>query len=189
MEAADRWFVEQVLPLEGALTRYLARVWPDKVEVEDLRQEIYVRVYESGSARRPAETRFFVFTVARNLLVDKLRRRRVVTIDLLADLETLNVLSDEIPADRMLSGRQELARLERALDDLAPKCREVFGLRKIEGLSQRETARKLGVTESTIEKQTAKAMRILAGSFLGAEPQRRGDLARNMVSERNERSG
>ncbi len=168
MNDHDRWFSEQVLPLEGALSAYLRRVWPDPDEIDDLRQEVYVRVYEAGLARRPPATNFFVFSVARNLLTDRLRRRRVVTIDLMADLESLNVFSDEMPADQALSGRQELARLQQALDGLPPKCREVFVLRKIEGLSQREAAERLGVTESTIEKQTGKAMRALSEGFLRA---------------------
>jgi RNA polymerase sigma-70 factor (ECF subfamily) len=147
--------------------RYLYRAWPDKADIEDLRQEIFVRTYESGRIRRPAETRYFVFTVARNLLADKMRRRRIVAIDFVADLEALSVLSDEIPVDRAMSWREEMTRLEAAVLKLPQKCREVFLLRKIEGLSQNETARQLGVTESTIEKQTAKAMRALAQSFLG----------------------
>lgn len=167
MDKHDQWFAEQVLPLEASLTRYLRRAWPNPADVEDLRQEVYVRVYESGRQEKPAPTNYFVFAVARNLLADKLRRQRVVAIDLVADLDALNVLSEEVPADRALSGRQELARLQRALGELPPKCREVFRLRKIEGISQREVADRLGVAQSTVEKQVAKAMRLLASSFLG----------------------
>jgi RNA polymerase sigma factor (sigma-70 family) len=167
MDAHDRWFAEQVLPLEAALTNYFRRAWPNAADVEDLRQEVYVRVYEAGREKRPAATNYFVFAVARNLLTDKLRRQRVVTIDLVADLETLHVLSDEVPADRALSGRQELARLQRALTELPPRCREIFCMRKVEGLSQRETAARLGISQSTIEKQVGKAMRFLATSFFG----------------------
>ncbi|MGC4252954.1 MAG: sigma factor [Sphingobium sp.] len=104
MDDIDQWFADQVLPLEGALTAYLRRVWPDPHEVADLRQEVYVRVYESGRVRRPPVTSFFVFTVARNLLTDRLRHARVVTICLVADLATLDIFSDEVPVDRALSG-------------------------------------------------------------------------------------
>src|SRR3546814_1597359 len=75
-------------------------------------------------------------------------------------------------------GRQELARLEAALDDLPARCRETFVLRKIDGLSQRETAEKLGVSEATVEKQMVKAMRILTDRFWNAASrsgQRAGD--------------
>lgn len=182
MDPHDRWFADQVLPLEGALTRFLRRVWPDAAEIEDLRQDVYVRVYEATRNRKPISTSYYVFAVARNLLTDRLRRRRVVAIDLVADLAALNVLSDEVPADRVLSGRQELARLERALADLPPRCREVFRLRKIESLSQREVAERLGIAQSTVEKHVAGAMRLLATGFL-AETE--ADTASSANSERD----
>jgi len=169
MDEHDHWFTEHVLPLEGALTRYLRRVWRDADEVADLRQEVYVRVYEATRGRPPPSPQAFVFTVARNLLTDRYRQSRVVTIDLMADLETLNVLSEEAPADRVLSGRQELARLERAMEKLPPRCRETLLLRKVQGLSQREAAERMGVTENTIEKQIVKAMRLLATLFWGGD--------------------
>jgi RNA polymerase sigma factor (sigma-70 family) len=166
-DSPDRWFATQVLPLEGTLTRYLRRAWRDQSEIDDLRQEIYVRVYESAMVRIPPLAGPFVFAVARNLLIDRMRRSQIVSIDLMADLERLNVLSDEIGADRVLSGRQELARLHRATLDLPPRCREVFRLRKIEGLSQREVAERLEIAEGTVEKQVAKAMRALASGYFG----------------------
>lgn len=168
MDDLDQWFAEQILPFEGALTAYLRRVWPDASEVADLRQEVYVRVYQGAGRQRPPVARFFLFSVARNLLIDRLRKSRVVPIDLMADLDALNVLSDDISADRILSGRQELARLEAALGDLPARCRETFVLRRIDELSQRETAEKMGVSEATVEKQMVKAMRILADRFWNA---------------------
>jgi len=178
MDDLDQWFAEQILPYEGALTAYLRRVWPDASEVADLRQEVYVRVYQGAGKQRPLVARFFLFAVARNLLIDRLRKSRVVPIDLMEDLDAANVLSDDITADRIISGRQELARLEAALDDLPARCRETFVLRKIDELSQRETAEKMGVSEATVEKQMVKAMRLLADRFWNAasrSEQRAGD--------------
>ena len=158
----DDWFVQQILPLEGPLTSYLRRVWGNSSEIPDLRQEIYVRIYSSAERRVPEHARHFLFTVARNLIIDKYRKKRVVSIDMMEDLLGLDVLSEELPADRILSGRQELVRLQRAVDKLPPRCREAFLLRKVEEYSQREAAEKMGVSEATIEKQISKAMRLLA---------------------------
>src|SRR3546814_1046188 len=92
MDDLDQWFAEQILPYEGALTAYLRRVWPDPSEIADLRQEVYVRVYQGAGKQRPPVARFFLFTVARNLLIDRLRKSRVVPIDLMEDLDAANVL-------------------------------------------------------------------------------------------------
>jgi len=55
--------------------------------------------------------------------------------------------------------------LQKALDDLPPRCRQIVILRKIDGLPQREVAQSLGVTEEVVESQVAKAMRLLAQSM------------------------
>lgn len=166
-ELVDRWFETEVLPLEGRLTRYLRRMWRDPAEIDDLRQEIYVRVYESAHNRIPPAAGPHLFAVARNLLIDRLRRARLVPIDHGADLARLNVITDEVDAERVLSGREEIRRLQEIVAILPPRCREVFRLRKVLGQSQKEVAATLGIAESTVEKQLAKAMRVLAAQFYG----------------------
>src|SRR3546814_10693048 len=69
---------EQILSYEGALSAYLRRVWPDPSEIADLRQEVYVRVYQGAGKRRPPVARFFLFAIARNLLIDRLRKSREI---------------------------------------------------------------------------------------------------------------
>ena len=90
-------------------------------------------------------------------------------MELMADLENLFVVSDEPPVDRVVAGRQEMELLMRALEELPPRCREVVRLRKVEGLSQREVASRLGVTVNTVEKQTSKGIRRLADLLFGTD--------------------
>jgi RNA polymerase sigma-70 factor (ECF subfamily) len=163
----DAWFMSEVLPLEAALTRFIRRNWADAGEVLDLRQEVYARVYDAARRNRPLQTKPFVFTAARNLLIDRARRAQVVKIDTVTDLESLSVPLDEAPADRRLIAREELKRLQDALDRLPPRCREVVSMRKIEGLSQREVARALGITEDTVERQVSNGVRALAEALFG----------------------
>jgi RNA polymerase sigma factor (sigma-70 family) len=172
----DAWFAEQILPHEGVLLRYLTRVWPNSAEVLDLRQDVYVRVYESARGALPTSPKAFLFTTARNLMTDRIRHNRVVFIDSMQDFDHLNVLIDEISPERRLSARQELRVLARAFDSLSEKCRNVVWLRRVEGLSQRDTARRLGLLEGAVESQLARGVRVLAravfGAPDGAEPRR-----------------
>jgi len=94
----DQWFAEQILSHEVSLTRYLNRVWPNMSEIPDLRQDIYVRVYESARDSRPASPRAFLFATARNLLTDHIRRSRVVSIELTADAAALDALGAALGA-------------------------------------------------------------------------------------------
>ena len=166
--ALDQWFAREILPHEGVLVRYLTKAWPNSAEVLDLRQDIYVRVYESARSTLPTSPKAFLFTTARNLMTDRVRHSRVVFIDSTQDFERLNVLIDEISPERQLSARQELRSLARAFDSLSEKCRNVMWLRRVEGLSQRETAQRLGLHEGAVESQLARGVRVLALAVFGA---------------------
>jgi RNA polymerase sigma factor (sigma-70 family) len=164
----DDWFVDQVLPLEPALMRFLRRHWRRSDEWADLRQDIYVRLYETAARDGlPAQTPAYVFACARNLLIDHARRAQVVSIDTVAELESLPDLpSDDFTPERLASARGELRLLQAALDDLPPRCREVVMLRKVEGLSQKQIALRMRIAEGTVEKQITLGIRALAQALM-----------------------
>ncbi|MGH8214884.1 MAG: RNA polymerase sigma factor [Rhodanobacteraceae bacterium] len=167
-EVLDAWFAREVLAHEGALMRFLHRNWRDHDEVVDLRQDIYVRVYKAAASRRPDSPKAFLFATARHLLADRIRRQRIVSITAVGDLEQLNVLTDELEPGRWLGGRDALERLGRAMDRLPDRCREVVWLRRVEDLPQKEIARRLGISEKTVEKHIAKGCRMMANHFYAA---------------------
>src|SRR5690606_33333873 len=61
-DCLDDWFIREILVHEEVLMSYLFRRWPIRSEVPDLRQEVYVRVYEAAAKARPAAPRAFLFT-------------------------------------------------------------------------------------------------------------------------------
>lgn len=161
-DSLNSWFAREILVHEGALMRYLLRCWFRREEIHDLRQEIYVRVYEAAAKSRPISPKSFMFTTARHLMTDRLRRERVVSIESVGDIEALNVLVDEVTPDRRLDAHQELKRLAEAFDRLPDRCREVVWLRRVEQLSQKQVAARMGISEKTVEKQIAKGARLIA---------------------------
>lgn len=183
----DAWFVEEVLPLERRLIRYLLHARQPASEIEDLRQEVFARVYEAARTKPPSPVWPYVYTIARNLIVDRLRREQVVPIDLLADPESLGMAGEEIPADRALSAKQDLDRLYVAVEALPDRCREVVRLRKIEGASQREVAERLGIAEHTVEKHVSNGLRRLAEALFG-EPELIGEQS-TVASKKEPRLG
>jgi RNA polymerase sigma factor (sigma-70 family) len=162
----EEWFAREILAHELLLVRFLLRVWPNRDEVPDLRQEIYVRIFESAQYTRPALPKAFLFATARNLMTDRLRRGRIVFIGARGDLDELNVLVDELSPERCVSNIEELQRLAKAFDCLPPQCRTVMWLRKVEQLSQKEVAAKLGVQEKAVEKQVSRGMRLLTAALV-----------------------
>jgi len=166
-EALNSWFAREILAHEAALVRYLSRAWPNRDDVSDLRQEVYIRVYEAARSTRPTFAKTFLFTTARHLMIDRARRARVVSIESVSSFEDLNVLVDEVSPERRLHARQELKQLSAAFGLLPPRCREVVWLRKVDGISQSEVAQRLGISVRTVEFQVQKGMRILAQALFG----------------------
>ncbi|QIL19605.1 sigma-70 family RNA polymerase sigma factor [Thermomonas sp. HDW16] len=165
----DRWFIEAILVHEEALLRYLQRSWPHRDEVHDLRQEVYARVYEAAGKALPQQPKAFLFASARHLMADRARRARVVSIEPMGDFEPSHVLVDDVSPERWCGGRQALKRLADAFDRLPDRCRDVVWLRRVEELSQKDVALRLGISEKTVEKHIAKGMRLLAGHLFGGE--------------------
>jgi RNA polymerase sigma-70 factor (ECF subfamily) len=166
-ESLNAWFCREVLPLERALTRFISRNWRTKADVMDLRQEIYERVLVGARNAIPNQARAYVYAVARNHLINRSKRERIVSIDLVADLERLEIPPDFFAAERELGARDELRRALAGLDRLPPRCREVVRLRKVEGLTTREVADRMGTGIDTVEKQLTLGIRAIADYMLG----------------------
>lgn len=163
------WFLREVLPLEAVLVRYLRQNWRDQSDIEDLLQDVYIRVYEAAKRQLPEKAKPFVFTTARNLLINRMRDNAVVPIEAVADLDALNVAIDMPGPDRTALARDELRRLSEAIDRLPPHCRDVIVLRRIENLSRSEIARRLNIAETTVSSYLTEAIYALS-NLLNAEP-------------------
>ncbi len=154
---AARWFSEEVQPHEPALRSVLRRLVASLSDVDDLVQECYLRILRARKHVPIRSSKAFLFTIARNAAHD-LRRRRVVANPVVFE-ETADscTLQDNRPgvADSVCH-QQELALLAEAIRELPERCREVFLLRKIQELPQKEIARRLGISESTVETLVAK---------------------------------
>jgi RNA polymerase sigma-70 factor (ECF subfamily) len=151
------------------LRRYLARLLGNPSEAQDVAHDAYVRVYpkvQDQSARSPEAV---LYTTARRLAINQLKRRSVAPfLPGPADLDT--TASSAPGVAQQVMARQELAQLEAAIAQLPPGCRAVLLLRKIELLSHQEIADRLGLAVSTVEKQHARALRLLRAA-LPAQPE------------------
>lgn len=169
----DNWFIENILVHEGLLTQFLSDHWRKSDEIPDLRQETYARVYRSAVKRRPEHPKAYLLSTARNLLVDRVRRDNVVSIEAIADIESLEICATEPSSELLSSYRQELRVLQAAIEKLPPRCQRVFMMRKIEGYTQRETAQALGISVATVEKQISKGIKRLADELQRTEHPKR----------------
>jgi len=160
-EPLEAWFKSEVLVHEEILMRFLARSWPNRDELTDIRQEAYARVCEAAQQVRPQSPKAFLFSIAKNIMADRRRRERIVSIRAASDRDISNDLIDEKTPDRYVDGHQELARLALAFDRLPQKCRRVVWMRRVLDIPQNEVARRLGLKVRTVEAQVFKGMHML----------------------------
>ena len=87
---------------------------------------------------------------------------QIVPIETASDLDALNIAVDEPGAERAAIARDEFRRVQSALDRLPRRCREAVTLRKIEGLSMREIATRMGISMNTVHVHLVEGSALLA---------------------------
>ena len=164
------WLADHVLPHESALRAWLSRRRVLLLEIDDVVQETYAVLAALPSVAHIQNPKTYAFSVAHSLVLRHIRRSRIVSIDAMAEIEQLSLLGEGDSAERQAADLEELGNLARAIAELPLKCRQAFTLRRIDGLSQREVAAHMGVSENTIEKHIGKALRILMEAIAGMAP-------------------
>jgi RNA polymerase sigma-70 factor (ECF subfamily) len=153
------------------LTRFFRLRTRDVSEAEDLTQEVFVRLLRREGATTPDNTDAFVFTIAANLLRDRSRRVAVRGSQVSPEAEAEQgravhpALVEEIDPQRVLTSKEALRRALVALNELPTRTQDAFVLRRIEGMTTRDTAKALGLSVSAVEKHLARAIAHLAQSL------------------------
>ena len=154
-----RWFSDEVRPHESLLRAYLTKAFPSIRDVDDVVQESYLRILRARLVHPIKSAKAFLFQVARNVAIDGVRRDGISPIDRTRDLARLNVLEDGLGIAERLNRNEKIALLAEAIFSLPSPCQEVVILRKLKGLSQREVAARLGVTEKAVEAQVCRGLK------------------------------
>ena len=129
------------------------------------------RARERGEVASP---KAFLFSIARNLALDRFRHREVLPTEPLAENEELAVLDEGDHIPDLIAHNQELALLTEAIQSLPDRCRQIFTLRKVYGLSQAEIAAQLGVSENTISAQLTIGVKKCMAFMLQCRREREG---------------
>lgn len=160
-DAVSTWFLRRIIPLEAILMTYLRQNWHNASDIADLRQEVYARVFEAAQQKIPDNPKRFLLTSARNLLIDRVRREQVVPMESFADFDSLGIAADEPEPDHQLIEREDIRRLEAALEQLPPRTRAAIALAYFEGLSATQIGGRMGITQQAASKLIAKGTLIL----------------------------
>ncbi len=156
------WVSSHIVPFEAELRHKLGHICKGQGEVDDLVQDVYYRLLKLSSVAHIDDPRNYLFQMARNLVIDQVRRKAVVRIETMHNLEDLVVPDDRPSPESVAMARAELKWVLGVIANLPDRCREVFRLRKIYGMSQAEAARNLGLSENVVEKETMRGMHIIS---------------------------
>jgi RNA polymerase sigma-70 factor (ECF subfamily) len=146
------------------LRRHLARILGNPTEAQDVAHDAYAKVWPVMEKRAAEKPEALLYTTARRLAFNRLKRRRVAPFSPTPAEEQLSVSPAPGVAEQVMA-RQEWQHLEQAIAGLPPGCRSVLLLRKLELLSHQEIADRLGIAVSTVEKQHARALRLLRAAL------------------------
>jgi RNA polymerase sigma factor (sigma-70 family) len=155
----SRWFFDEVLPHEGKLRAWLRVRFPSVTDPDDLVQETYARLMQAHATGPIACPRALLFVTARNLALNQLRHQRVERPAGAEEIDALAVADERTGVPESLAQAEDFQVLIRAIQSLPERCRQIVTLRKIYGLSQREVAARLGITEHTVEAQGSIGLR------------------------------
>ncbi|MDZ4318009.1 MAG: sigma-70 family RNA polymerase sigma factor [Phenylobacterium sp.] len=161
------WVGAQILPHEGDVRRWLSRAGWSRDEIDDIVQDAYCRIAALASVDHIQNGRAYLFQTTRSVVTDRLRQARVVSLAHTTELALMDVLDHAPSAERVVAGRLELRRVQAVIQALPDRCRTIFMMRRVEGLSQREIAQRLGVTENVVEAQAARGLRLILSALTG----------------------
>lgn len=162
-DARALWLSRNILPHECSLRRIIGK-WrlPEGLEAEDVIQESYAKIARLASIDQIASPKAYFLQIARSLLLMHVRRAKLVSIEVIADLERLHT-ADETPSpETRVSDREQLRLLAHAVARMGEPNRSVFVLRMIQELSHKEIGQRLGLSENAVQKMLARSLNSLA---------------------------
>jgi RNA polymerase sigma-70 factor (ECF subfamily) len=156
------------------LVRFFARRLRSEVAAEDLVQEVYLRIARVDEDARIESPLSYLYRLGSNLMLDQIRgerrsaAREAAWTEARATRLGQAAIAEETAADDALAARQRLSAIVQAVRELPAPAQEVFRLHKLQGLSHAETAARLGVSRSSVEKRMIAVLKHLANQ-LGAD--------------------
>ncbi|MBF0862238.1 sigma-70 family RNA polymerase sigma factor [Gluconobacter kanchanaburiensis] len=143
------------------MTDYVGRQLNDRDLAADFVQETFIRFMEHGDALPADSCRAFLYSTLRNLVIDhvrSVRRRKTSNIS----TEDLACTIDDSPhTEDIVAARQKIRHIAELLNELPKTTQRIFILNRVTGLNYRTVAKQLAVSESTVQKHLAIALRHL----------------------------
>jgi RNA polymerase sigma factor (sigma-70 family) len=150
-----------------SMVRMVSGIVPPK-EIEDVVQETYVRICQMDKRKLVEQPKSFLMKTAKNIAFDYLKKAETRLADSVES--ELEFDTEAHPRDQVFestASSQEFAHFCEAVRELPVQCRRVFVLKKVYGYTQKEIAKEMNLSESTVEKHIAVGFKRCASYMLG----------------------
>jgi RNA polymerase sigma-70 factor (ECF subfamily) len=149
------WYTENLAPHEPMIRGWLRSRYRDEIEVDDIVQEALLRVLKENRKKLIKAPKAFFYAVARNLAIDRVRRNKLTACGSMWDDEALEVLDDSEQIAETVARNHERELLTKAIQKLPERCRQVFTLAKVYGVSHKEIGKDLDISNHTVAAHVA----------------------------------
>jgi RNA polymerase sigma factor (sigma-70 family) len=154
----------QAIAYRAGLVQFFRRKTRDTGEIEDLVQEVFLRISARRSGDAIDNLGGYVFQTAASVLADRHRRRTVRHADDHVEFDTERHAANDFDAAHIVETRQSLRAAVAALEILPERTRAIFILRRLEGHPYRDIAEQFGISISAVEKHMVRAVQHLMNS-------------------------
>ncbi len=160
------------------MTAFARRILQDPRQAEDLVQDVFIRFWERYKGKESDHWHPVIFTMTRNRCLDILRhlsvKRNIIDTNIGISPEEEFLFIEDLVGDGESTDDKLLLsdlnrELDRIIDSLPPRCKEVFSLSRKEGLHNEEIAQRLGITVKAVEKQMTRALKELRAKLSSGE--------------------
>lgn len=143
---------------------FAVKIIPSKIDFEEIVQEVFVKVWINKESINPEKDfQSYLFSIAKNLILDHLKSAVNRKLYFIGEHFQQDILIDDSPESLLIDDAEE--KLQKLINEIPERRREIFLLSRFEGLSYKQIAGKLNISENTVDSQIRNALAFLRKEF------------------------
>jgi len=179
----SRSITEAFIKHETFLKRFISRFLSRPQDIEDVVQDTYLKAFSAEKKHLIQQPKAFLFRVAKNAALTQLTKKSRQVMTYVEDFDGLEIINDEVTVESHVLAQEKLGLFSQAALEMTPKCRRVFLMAKVYGMSYKEISAELGIGPSAVEKHVAKGLEV-CNAYIQRMAQQDEQAARNENSKK-----
>lgn len=167
-----------------SLRNFISRYVISPQDIDDVSQETFLRAYKAEKDKEIEYPKAFLFRIAKNLMLSEFSRKARKITDYIEDYDSSEELLNTDDLESNIMAQQKLGNYCEAVASLPTQCRRVVIMKKVYGMQNKEIARRLELSVSTVEKHLTKGIRRLNSTITSRYKEQDTQLLSRKVNQR-----